>query len=354
MVDLISRIQPVPVRCTWEITLACNLKCSHCGSSAGKTRPEELNTAEALNIVKQLADEGCSEMTLLGGEPLLRSDWPIIASSLIEHGIETSIVSNGLSVDSARVKQMVDIGVTALGLSIDGLEQTHDELRGRKGSFLKVMKAMDYARSAGLATSAVTVVMPENIEELDCLSITLDSEGFENWQLQLPIPTGRFCNKEWLSPGTSKQITEFIYRTKGYSNLQMYAGCNLGYLGVNDEFIRTANQEGLGFWSGCYAGVYLVAIRSNGDVTGCLTMPPEWTEGNLKATSLNEIWNSRRAFLYNRQFSRLELGDNCVSCNQSDFCRGGCRSMSYYMTGSKYNYPCCELQLSRVDNSKNN
>ena len=61
-----------PRNCVWELTLACNLRCVHCGSRAGHVRPRELSTAECLDVVHQLAGLGTELVTLSGGEPTLR------------------------------------------------------------------------------------------------------------------------------------------------------------------------------------------------------------------------------------------------------------------------------------------
>ena len=71
-----------PRYCVWEITLACDLGCKHCGSRAGKSRSDELSTEQCLDTVKQLKDSGFTEVTLIGGEAYLREDWDIIASAI--------------------------------------------------------------------------------------------------------------------------------------------------------------------------------------------------------------------------------------------------------------------------------
>ena len=88
-----------PSYCVWELTLACNLRCGHCGSRAGKPRPDELSTSECLGVVKSLAELGCEVITLSGGEPTLRPDWYAIASSIREHGMIPNMVSNGYVLD---------------------------------------------------------------------------------------------------------------------------------------------------------------------------------------------------------------------------------------------------------------
>ncbi|MDX9721353.1 MAG: radical SAM protein, partial [Myxococcota bacterium] len=102
----------VPRRCTWEITLACDLRCGHCGSRAGQARPDELNTAEALSICDQLAQLGTSQVTLAGGEPTLRPDWAEIVARLRGHGVRVSILSNGYTWSAEAAKRAKEAGIT--------------------------------------------------------------------------------------------------------------------------------------------------------------------------------------------------------------------------------------------------
>ncbi len=78
----------------WEITMGCNMRCKHCGSSCAEALPDELNTSEALEVCDQLKDLGLKVITLSGGEPTTRSDWHIIAKRLVDNGIITSIITN--------------------------------------------------------------------------------------------------------------------------------------------------------------------------------------------------------------------------------------------------------------------
>src|ERR1043165_9052749 len=81
----------VPVHVVWEITLACDLKCLHCGSRAGRRRPNELSTAECLQVVDHLARLGTREVSLIGGESYLRRDWTEIVSAIRSHGMYCAI-----------------------------------------------------------------------------------------------------------------------------------------------------------------------------------------------------------------------------------------------------------------------
>jgi len=78
--------QARPINAVWEVTLRCDLACRHCSSRAGRARPDELTTAEALDLVDQMADLGVLEVTLIGGEVYLRDDWTEIIRAIRRRG----------------------------------------------------------------------------------------------------------------------------------------------------------------------------------------------------------------------------------------------------------------------------
>ncbi len=118
-----------PVFCVWETTLACNLACRHCGSSAGKARPSELDTNEALGLLDALQELGTQEITFSGGEVFVRSDWRVLMARARELGIECLVVSNGLAITPAIAHDLAGFEVGSVSLSIDGGSDTHDFLR---------------------------------------------------------------------------------------------------------------------------------------------------------------------------------------------------------------------------------
>ena len=95
--------QTRPIYAVWEITLACDLACRHCGSRAGRARPDELSTEECLDLVRQLAELGVREVTLIGGEAYLRADWLEIVAAIRAHGMTPTMRSAGaVSMQSER------------------------------------------------------------------------------------------------------------------------------------------------------------------------------------------------------------------------------------------------------------
>lgn len=131
-----------PLVVGWELTLACNLRCGHCASSAGMPRPNELNVDEAIDLCDQFPPLLVQEVDFTGGEPLLRADWPKIAARLREHNIPARMVTNGLLLEQ-NVPLLKDAGIATVGVSLDGLEATHDRIRRRSGLFKQVIAGIE-------------------------------------------------------------------------------------------------------------------------------------------------------------------------------------------------------------------
>src|SRR5438552_2708471 len=143
----------VPVHVVWEITLACDLKCLHCGSRAGRRRRDELSTAECLDVVEHLARLGTREVSLIGGEAYLRSDWTQIVRAIRSHGMYCAIQTGGRNLTPKRLAAAVDAGLQGIGVSLDGMAPLHDRVRGVPGSFAKALDLLRRAKAAGLRTS---------------------------------------------------------------------------------------------------------------------------------------------------------------------------------------------------------
>ena len=138
-----------PVQVVWELTLACNLRCVHCGSRAGRKREGELSTEECLDVVRQLAELGTRQITLIGGEAYLRKDWLIIAKAITDAGIHCGIHSGARALTEERIRAAVEAGIGTLGVSIDGPRDIHDRQRGVKGSFDHALRALRFATRPG-------------------------------------------------------------------------------------------------------------------------------------------------------------------------------------------------------------
>jgi radical SAM protein with 4Fe4S-binding SPASM domain len=331
-----------PRFCVWELTLACNMRCIHCGSYAGKTRSDELTLEEALRVADDLARLGNQRLTLSGGELLLRDDWHLIADRLIRRGVRVGIITNGFLLER-HLDRIRKLRLEVIGISIDGGRQTHDEIRRIPGSFDRVVSAFRDLKRMGFYTAAITSVCKMNLGELDEIHDILAPLGVRAWQIQTIFGGGRMREHRDLlpEPHDLSRIAAFIARKRRASSINVFPADCIGYYTPLEEQIR--DQP----WSGCYAGCLVVGIESNGNVKGCLSLAPEllennpFVEGNVRRRSLADIWNDRDAFAYNRKFKTSLLRGFCRRCPHKKKCRGGCTAMAYYVTGSKYDNPYC-------------
>ena len=128
-----------PIHVVWEITLACNLKCMHCGSRAGKARPGELSTEECMDVVRQLARLRVREVTIIGGEAFLRRDWLDIIRAISSHGIHPSMQSGGLALNEERIRGAKEAGLRSCGIhAITGQAAPQSSGRSRLDSGVAV------------------------------------------------------------------------------------------------------------------------------------------------------------------------------------------------------------------------
>src|SRR5215210_9046423 len=232
-----------PVHAVWEITLACDLKCQHCGSRAGKRRSAELTTDECLDLVRQLARMGTREVTLIGGEAYLRRDWLEIIREIREQGMDCTMQSGGLNLTDERIKAAADAGLQALGISIDGLRDVHDRLRGVKGSFDAAFKALHAVKKHGIASSVNTQITSLVIPQLRELMNLFIAAGAKTWQVQLTVAMGRAADHPelLLQPYELSELMPLLaelYQEGADRGLLLQPGNNIGYFGPYEALWR--------------------------------------------------------------------------------------------------------------------
>jgi radical SAM protein with 4Fe4S-binding SPASM domain len=316
---------PPPLICVWEITLACDAACIHCGSSAGQPRKHELDTREALDACAALADLGVREVTLSGGEPLLRNDWEQIVAALVGHGLTVDMISNGLSLDADKARRLAKAGIRHVSLSVDGDEKVHDRLRGVPGAFTRTMAAARALRQEGYQVGAVTQVCRLNLDRLAALETALLEAGFGAWQLQLTMPLGRCGRDLALVPSQVRQVVDFIVDDS--RRLPRYGADNIGWMSSCEPVLRSVARPTDRVFLGCQAGLQVVGLTSEGTVRGCLSMPPAFDEGNLRARSLRDIWQDPSGFAYNR--APAPATGACRDCAFVKVCRAGCKALAH-------------------------
>ena len=161
----------------WELTLACDQPCTHCGSRAGTARPDELDRDQALDVVRQLAAMGTREVVLIGGEAYLHPAFLDVVRALVAAGVRASMTTGGAGVTPALARELGAAGMALVSVSVDGLAATHDLLRAGKGSFARATAALAALRDAGLEIAANTNINRLNLGELEALYPILRDAG---------------------------------------------------------------------------------------------------------------------------------------------------------------------------------
>ena len=336
-----------PLYGVWELTLRCNAHCLHCGSSADKKTREELTLERCLRLTEELAELGNERMILSGGEPLLRKEWYEIGKALREKGIETGIITNGSLVEK-NLDKLCELGLFAIGFSVDGEEETHDMIRGVEGLHKKVFSAIRELKNREQAVSIVTSVSKYNINELEKIRNRLYAYKVDAWQLQVASPFGNMCEHgdKVIDKDEYLELANFIVETRDLMmpHVNVQAADCIGYYDSYEYLLRDAP------WQGCQAGMQVIGIEANGNIKGCLSlMWPQYVEGNVKEKSLKEIWNNPDGFAYNRKFSVEQLQGKCNGCEHGERCRGGCTNNSYAFSGKEHGSPYCLHMMEKAE-----
>jgi Y-X(10)_GDL-associated radical SAM protein len=345
----------VPVHVVWEITLACDLKCMHCGSRAGHRRPDELTTQECLEVVEALARLGTREISLIGGEAYLRKDFTEIIRAIHSHGIYCAIQTGGRQFTPARLFAAIKAGLGGLGVSLDGLEPLHDRLRGVPGSFRSAYDLLLRARDAGLNTSVNSQIGSETPGQMPELMEKIIEVGASQWQIQLTVAMGNAVDNAedvLLQPHQLLEVMPLLarlYREGADRNLLMIVGNNIGYFGPYEHLWRGFGNERV-HWTGCSAGQTVLALEADGTVKGCPSLATVgFAGGNVRDLTLEQIWKTSPEIHFGRLRSVESLWGFCRTCYYADVCRGGCTWTSHSLLGKPGNNPYCHYRALELN-----
>ncbi|HTL33830.1 MAG TPA: radical SAM protein [Kofleriaceae bacterium] len=344
-----------PILAVWEITLACDLACGHCGSRAGKARPDELTTAEALHLVDQLAELGVIEVVLIGGESYLREDWLEIIARIAERGMEPLLTTGGRNMTRERARAAKQAGLLSASVSFDGMEATHDLQRGVKGSWASAKQALENLREADVLVSTNTQINKLSMPELEQVLEMIIANGVHSWQIQLTVAMGRAADRpEWILQPYDllelfPRLDKIAARCKE-ADVLLWPGNNVGYFGPYETTLRGTLPRG--HHVGCGAGVWGIGIEADGTIKGCPSMATEtWGSGNVRDARLVDIWERAAPMRFNRGRGVETLWGYCGECYYADVCKGGCTWTSEALLGKPGNNPMCHhraLEMQRA------
>ncbi len=334
-----------PIYAVWELTLRCDLACRHCGSRAGRARPDELSTEDALRIVDELADLGTKEVTLIGGEAYLHEGWLDIAKAIAARGMRMTMVTGGRGMNEERAEQLAATGCKAVGVSVDGLEATHDRLRGVTGAFQSALGAVRAIRKAGMRVSINTQIAKPALREIEPMMEQLAEEGIGAWQVSMTVPMGRAADEPdlLLQPYQVLEVLPLVARLQTKLHARKIAvapGNDIGYFGPYETQLR--GNFPLGHRPACSAGSQTIGLEADGSVKGCPSLPSkDYVGGNVRDAKLVDIWERADALRFTRDRSSRELWGFCGTCYYADACLGGCSWTAHVLFGKRGNNPYC-------------
>lgn len=306
-----------PVNLTWEVSLACNLRCSHCLSSSGEPAVGELSREEALDLVEQLHEAKVFQVNFGGGEPFMRPDFEEILAACHARGIMTCVSTNGTLLDEARVARLAESSMIAIQVSMDGAtRETCDAIRGR-GVYDKAIEAVKLLAATRIPTSINTVLTTQNCSEIPAmhemarsLGVSLrvsrfrpSGRGADNWESLRPTPTQLIEFSDWLAQS--------------------------GDVRTGDSFFSLTSQErqGLGL-NLCGAAKLTCCVGPTGNMYPCAFLQTDrFKAGSLRENSFQEIWDNSEIY---DSFRSLRI-HSCEECQRFDQCHGGCPAVAWHL-----------------------
>jgi radical SAM protein with 4Fe4S-binding SPASM domain len=335
------QIQP-PFMVSYSITTKCNLKCKHCYSeSVDKAAPDELSTEEAFRLVDDLSRWGIGLLIIDGGEPLCREDLLDIVRYASSKGIRTTIGSNATLIDDEMAKKLLEAGVMAVAISVDGVDAaTHDSFRGVSGAFEQTLKGIEACRNAELPFQLNMVIRKDNFSQLADmlhLALGLGANAAEVFDLVAAGRAKHECQELVLSLKERQQVMEQLAEAQeDYPIIIRVPGCPMYPLLLQQKQIQPRHfpKEMLRrvpyYGRGCAAGMPMgyVMVLSNGEVNPCMLL--QVNLGNIREQSLISIWEKSPILAQLRQ--RNLLKGECQDCQYKLTC-SGCRGRAYEETG---------------------
>ena len=295
------------------------------------------------------------EVTLIGGEAYLHEGWVDVVRAIRAHGMVATMTTGGRGVSPERAHLAADAGIQSVSVSVDGLEATHDRLRGVRGSFRSALAAMRNLRAAGVDVAANAQINRLSMPELPGVLEVIAAEGAHAWQIQLTVPMGRAADEPdvLLQPYDLLDLFPLLATLAercAQLEVRLSPGNNVGYFGPHESVLRKPWPDG--HCGSCGAGRTTIGIEADGTIKGCPSLPTaSWAGGNVRDDPLVEIWERAKSLRYTRDRTVNDLWGYCRSCYYADTCSAGCTWTSQVILGKTGNNPYCHhraLEMERT------
>lgn len=305
----------------WECTLRCNVHCRHCGSDCRQIANTQDMPREdffrVLDSIKEKMDPHKVFVIVTGGEPLVREDIELCGKGIYERGFPWGMVSNGLMLTREKLIALRKSGLHSITVSLDGLEDDHNWMRGHRDSFLRVSEALDYLvemrDKVGLVFDVVTCVNQRTYPKLTEIRDFLINKGVKHWRMFSIFPVGRAAKDPvlQLSNEQYRGMLDFIKRTRKEGIINAAYGCE-GFLGNYEGEVRDSLL-------GCQAGISVGSVMANGDIAACASIRADYAQGNIYRDDFLTVWENKYQQYRDRSWMRK---DECADCKYFRYCKG--------------------------------
>jgi radical SAM protein with 4Fe4S-binding SPASM domain len=309
-----------PLKVFLDITYRCNLHCAHCFTNSYTPHPDELSTTQIYSLIDQMEACGTGMLAIAGGEPLLRPDFFDVVEYATGKGVKVGMTTNGLLITPAVAERLHGLHVSSIAVSLDGMEQSHDSVRG-KGTWKHVVENIkilrQYCRSAKVGIrytiNALNLIDYEPVLRL-AEEIGLDIVKFN------PIRSfGRAVHHPHLLI-SQKQYVQFLTSVQQAKTSACYSLPKTPLDSCEYEFID------LGF--GCTGGHETCNVTPTGEFSGCAFLGDSFVVGNIQESSFLDLWHKAQDSVH------CQGNNTCRSCAHYGNCRAGCRSRALFEFGN--------------------
>ncbi|MDD2389355.1 MAG: 12,18-didecarboxysiroheme deacetylase [Desulfobacterales bacterium] len=343
----------------WNITKQCNLKCVHCYAQA-KNLPAvgELTTEEGKALLDDLSQFGVPVVLFSGGEPLVREDLPELAGYAVKKGMRAVISTNGTLITPEMARILKDIGLSYVGISLDGMEEIHDRFRGVKGSFQKALEGIENCKAAGIKVGLRFTINKANAKEIPAIFDLLDNLDIPRACFYHLVYAGRGSKlvKDDLTHEASRRVVDQIMdltrqlydqgKEKEILTVDNHADGPYLYLRMLKEDPERAAEvlELLQMNEGNNSGRGFGCISWDGEVYADQFWR-HYSFGNVRKRGFSEIWSDLSEPLMGKlKEKKKHVTGRCATCRWLDICGGNFRVRAEAVTGDVWAPdPACYL-----------
>jgi len=308
------------------ITEKCNLQCSFCSINADFNSKNELKYETVKEFIEFCKKKGVTDIHITGGEPTLHSNYKEIIQLILKNKIDARLITNGLVVTKDDLADLKGIGLKKIMFSLDGLEIFHNLVRG-KNTYSKTMTAIYNAIKAEFHVRVNTVAWNENLNDIVGLMKYLNDIGVETHSIFLGSPVGRAKQLSNLSFVDDKNWMAFLIKLKNYyvsHGMKIRVVVERGYASRVHDVIDFNNIRSC---SSIINNTDYLTVRANGNIYPCVFFNEDYQSiGNIYDLDNIDMGDTLTKSCFYRSVSNLP--DTCKDCDDSQFCKGGCRGFN--------------------------